>query len=75
MECRRPEMGESTRGGGTHNIFRRWLVCHMNCLQTMKPNLSTCIKIGNTLLAFIYIPTPGSDLMKFRTYTIASEEG
>ena len=62
-------------GGGTHNIFIRWLVCHMICLQTMKPNLSTCIKIGNTLLAFIYIPTPGSDIMKFRTYTIASEEG
>ena len=50
-------------------------MCHMICLQTMKPNLSTCIKIGNTLLAFIYIPTPGSDIMKFRTYTIASEEG
>ena len=55
--------------------IRRWLVCHMICLQTMKPNLSTCIKIGNTILAFIYIQTPGSDIMKFRTYTIASEEG
>ena len=30
---------------------------------------------GNTFLAFIYIPTPGSDIMKFQLSTIESEEG
>ena len=41
-------------GGGTHNIFRRRLVCHIICLQTMKPNLSTCIKREHLLSIYLH---------------------
>ena len=44
-------------GGGTHNIFRRRLVCHMICLQTMKPNLSTCIKREHLLSIYLHPDT------------------
>ena len=40
-------------GGGTHNIFRRRLVCHMICLQTMKPNFSICIKREHLLSIYL----------------------